>query len=106
MNIKSKMPSLGQAVPQAPVVIGADSGSNAAPVAQVERSVYCSHGIHNGHFPVAGLTVADARRTLSHLLNIDPQAVAVIGGQIVDENMIIGADTAMLSFVKPSSVKG
>jgi hypothetical protein len=107
MNFKLKLPSILQETPQTPVVAGGETTSAAPPVATVERSVYCSHGIHNGHFPVAGLTVAEARRTLSHLLNIDPEAVAVIAGLIVaDENQIISVDTAMLSFVKKSSVKG
>lgn len=107
MLSKLKSPFIHQAAPQTPVVAGGETTPAAPPVATVERSVYCSHGIHNGHFPVAGLTVAEARRTLSHLLNIDPEAVAVIAGQIItDENQIISGDTAMLSFVKKSSVKG
>jgi hypothetical protein len=107
MNFKLKVPSILQEAPQTPVVAGGETTPAAPAVATVERSVYCSHGIHNGHFPVAGLTVAEARRTLNHLLNIDPDAVAVIAGQIIaDENQIISVDTAMLSFVKKSSVKG
>ena len=39
-------------------------------------------------------------------MNIDPQAVAVIDGQIVDEDTVIRDDVSMLSFVKPSAVKG
>jgi hypothetical protein len=72
----------------------------------IERAVLVQHGIHSGHFPVAGLTVAEARQTLRGLLNIDPQAVAVISGRIVPEDTIIRSDTGMLSFVKPSAVKG
>ncbi|HEV3255657.1 MAG TPA: hypothetical protein VG013_02130 [Gemmataceae bacterium] len=76
------------------------------PAAAVERSVLVHHGIHSGHFPVAGLRVRDARATLTPLLNIDPQAVAVINGRIVSEDQIIAEDVALLSFVKPSAVKG
>jgi hypothetical protein len=72
----------------------------------VERSVIVQHGIHRGHFPVAGLRVRDARHTLTNLMNIDSQAMAVIDGRIVDEDTVIGEDVSMLSFVKPSAVKG
>ena len=72
----------------------------------VERSVYCRHGLHDGHFPVAGLSVREARRTLTQLLNIDPQAVAVINGEIVDDDYVIGEQVTSLNFVKRSSVRG
>ncbi len=72
----------------------------------VERAVLVHHGIHSGHFPIAGLTVGDARQTLRGLLNIDPEAVAVINGEVVDEEDVIAPNTTMLSFVKPSAVKG
>lgn len=72
----------------------------------VERSVVVQHGIHRGHFPVAGLRIRDARQTLTSLMNIDPQAVAVIDGQVVDEETVISDAVSMLSFVKPSAVKG
>jgi len=40
-------------------------------VGLAERSVFCQHSIHDGHFPVMGLTVGEARRTLEPLLNIE-----------------------------------
>jgi hypothetical protein len=76
------------------------------PAARPEGSVFCQHSIHDGHFPVAGLTVGEARSTLAPLLNIDPEAVAVIDGHVVDEDRVIGEDVRALAFVKPSSVKG
>lgn len=85
---------------------GGDAPENASPAPAVERSVIVQHGIHRGHFPVGGLRVREARQTLTHLMNIDPQAAAVIDGQIVDEETVIREDIAMLSFVKPSAVKG
>ena len=45
-------------------------------------------------------------RVLSPLINIDPAAVAVINGQIVDDDTVLDAEQGMLSFVKPSSLKG
>jgi hypothetical protein len=83
-----------------------DTVVDTGPRTSVERSVMVQHGIHSGHFPVVGLTIAEARQTLRGLLNIDPQAAAVIGGRIVDETTVIRGDTQMLSFVKPSAVKG
>jgi hypothetical protein len=71
-----------------------------------ERVVFCQCSIHDGHFPVAGMTVDEARRALAPLLHIEPDAVAVINGQIVEEDTVIGDDVSMLNFVKPSSVKG
>lgn len=106
MNFKLKLPSLRQPAPDVPIVPVDEPDATASPVGAVERSVYCTHGIHTGHFPVAGLTVGEARRTLGKLLNIDPEAAAVIAGQVVDEDHVIGADTAMLTFVKKSSIKG
>lgn len=79
--------------------------TNVAP-AIAERSVAVQHGIHRGQFPVAGLRVHEARETLISLMNIDPEAVAVIDGEVVDEDTVIHADVTMLSFVKPSAVKG
>src|SRR5439155_26477026 len=71
-----------------------------------ERAVLVSHGIHRGHFPITGMRVSEARRTLARLLNLDPAAVAVINGQVVAEDTTIGEDVSLLSFVKPSAVKG
>jgi hypothetical protein len=95
------------AQPQAQTVPAGDAETVVdVPPAVVERSVLVQHGIHSGHFPVSGLRVRDARQTLTQLLNIDPQAVAVIGGRIVPEDTVIGEDVSLLSFVKPSAVKG
>jgi hypothetical protein len=68
--------------------------------------VYCRHGIHAGWFPIAGMPLGDARVILNQLLNIDPEAVAVINGQIVADDHIIGEDVELLNFVKKSSIKG
>lgn len=85
---------------------GADTPESNTTPTTAERSVAVQHGIHRGQFPVAGLRIRDARQTLSNLMNIDPQAVAVIDGRIVDEDTVIRDDVSMLSFVKPSAVKG
>jgi hypothetical protein len=54
------------------------------------------------------MTVAQVRNMLSTLVNLDPRAVAVIAGEIVedeDERRVLAEDH-MLSFVRRSSVKG
>ena len=88
--------------PQSPELGGEDSHSDGCP----QGSVYCRHGIHSGRFPIAGMRVGDARRVLNQLLNIDPEAVAVAGGQILEDDHIIGPDIEALNFVKKSSIKG
>ena len=66
------------------------------------------HGIHSGNYRVAGLTVGQARRMFGRPMNISPDAVAVIAGEIVeDEDARVLQDTDhMLSFVQRSSIKG
>mgnify|MGYP001765288305 CR=1 FL=1 len=50
------------------------------------------------------MSVRDARQVLSKLLNIDPNAVAVVNGRTVDDDATINQDVTMLSFVKPASI--
>ncbi len=71
-------------------------------------SVLVQHGIHFKSYPVAGMTVAQVRSTLSAQLHIDPESVAVIGGVIVaDENArIVTGKDHLLTFTKRSSVRG
>lgn len=71
-----------------------------------QGSVFCRHGIHSGWFPIVGMRLGDARPILNQLLNIDPEAVAVINGQIIGDDHIIGEDVELLNFVKKSSIKG
>ena len=70
------------------------------------RNVLVSHGIHRGRFPVGGMLISEARQILQKLINIDPSAVPVINGRPVTEDQTIGEHVTMLSFVKPSSIKG
>lgn len=93
-----------------PSVKPADYGEPAAAPEEVletvSQNITCSYGIHRGNFPVAGLKVKDARAVLKKLMKIDDKAAAVINGQVVDENTVISTETTLLSFVKPSAVKG
>lgn len=72
------------------------------------HSVLVQHGIHAGAYPVVGMTVAQARATLSPLMNIDPAAIAILDGYpVADEqsHMITTADE-LLAFVKSAAAKG
>jgi hypothetical protein len=109
MNLRTQTRPPRNIEPELRPPAGTASGQPTEPDCQperLERSVLVSHGIHRGHFPVAGLHIRDARQTLARLLNIDPASVPVINGRVVDEDTIIGEDIAMLSFVKPSALRG
>ena len=86
--------------------------SPAAPACEAvslkEKMVTVTHGIHHKDFPVSGMTVAQIRRTLFSILNIDPGSVAVIDGHVIkdeDSRIVIGKDH-LVSFVKESSIRG
>lgn len=93
-----------------PKVKPADHGDDvAAPETVAETksaNITCSYGIHRGNFPVAGMKVKDARAVLKKLIKVDDKAAAVINGQVVGEDDVISSETTLLSFVKPSAVKG
>jgi hypothetical protein len=105
MQLKQKRHAETALVPPTPIAAGG-ADAEPEPSGAAQRSVFCQCSIHDGHFPVAGMTVGEARRVLAPLLHIEPEAVAVINGQIVEGDVVIGDDVAMLNFVKPSSVKG
>jgi len=93
----------------APIGGGApDADSAANPQVSDGQGLLVHHGIHSGTFRVGGLTVTQARRLFERQMNISPDAVAVIAGEIVeneDERVLQDTDN-MLSFVQRSSVKG
>src|SRR5215210_923760 len=108
MNLQTQNRSPRNQEPQARSTLldGAGTTADTPPVALPPNGVMVHHGIHRGRFPVAGLSVGEARAALSRLLNLDPASVAVINGRVVGEDETIGADVALVSFVKPSAVKG
>lgn len=102
-----KFETLRQKLTPTPKPQTEDAGGEETPADRCpEGSVFCRHGIHSGRFPISGMRVADARRVLNQLLNIDPEAVAVSNGQILPDDHIIGPDVESLNFVKKSSIKG
>jgi hypothetical protein len=52
------------------------------------------------------MTVREARQALERLINIDAGAIAVINGAPAAEDLQIASNITVLSFVKPSAVKG
>lgn len=77
-----------------------------AATATLSKNITCSYGIHRGNFPIAGMKGKDARVVLKKLIKCDDAAVMVINGEVFDENNIISESVTMVSFVKPSAVKG
>ena len=105
MNLPLLFRSRPQAAPPAPAPLASEPPSPPA-TQQASPGVYCRHGIHDGHFPLQGITVGEARRMLGPLLNLDPKAVAVINGKIVGDDQTIGTEVAAINFMKESMVKG
>jgi hypothetical protein len=85
-----------------------EQGSGEEPVTGCNSAanVNVSCGIHEGRYPIGGMRIRDARSVLAKLMNVPDDAVAVINGSAVDEDEIINDEVSMLSFVKPSSLKG
>ncbi len=104
MALKLKSPEQLELPP--PAAPTAEHSDGPAPIVSDARNTEVRYGIRGGVFPVRGMQVGDARRVLRQVMNIDPSAVAVIGGRPVEDHEVIGADVTMLSFVKPSALKG
>jgi len=81
------------------------AGPEAAPPAD---TILVQHGIHTVDYPGGGLTVREVRERLAPVINIDPESVAVVGGNpVVDESEhVLSSSDQILSFVKKSAVKG
>ena len=105
MNLKFK-PLIREPQYREPVTLGTAGDGPASPASDTSRNVTVSYGIHRGTYPIGGMRIRDARLVLRRLINIDDSAVAVINAAPVDEEQTIGAAVTMLSFVKPSAMKG
>jgi hypothetical protein len=71
-----------------------------------DSNVLVSYGTHHTPFPIRGLTVGQARESLTRLMNIDETAVAVVNGAPVEDDTMIDQRVTLLSFVKPASIRG
>jgi hypothetical protein len=63
------------------------------------------HGVYAHSMPLGGMRVRDARAELEERMNIDPDAVALIDGQEVDEETVL-AEGQTLNFIKHAGEKG
>lgn len=78
----------------------------AAPtLSTTEQDVEVIHGVYAQTFPLGGMSVRRARSELADRMNIDPEAVAVVNGDEVDEDTIL-TEGQVLNFVKHSGEKG
>lgn len=97
-------PRQAQPVQGAPV----DSEEAMRGLAQALGRVTVAYGPYEGEFDLAGKTVAYARENLTHVYNIDPQAMPVINGQPVqgqevDRSLVVGE---RLEFMQDAGEKG
>jgi hypothetical protein len=63
------------------------------------------HGVYAHSLPLAGRTIAEARKELEDRMNIAPEAVAVVDGTEVDEEEIL-RENQVLNFMSPAGEKG
>ncbi len=63
------------------------------------------HGVHSHTMPLAGMSVDQVRAELSDRMHIDPEAVAVVNGEPVNEDFVLG-EGQVLTFVKAAGEKG
>ncbi|MFQ5654497.1 MAG: hypothetical protein ACE5GW_07180, partial [Planctomycetota bacterium] len=92
-----------------PTTPASPEGAGDTAVAQVPRGIKAQNSIAEGRYPLAGLSVAQARRVLDTTLGgIDPEAVAVIAGEVVEDEdaYIIRESVELVNFVKRASAKG
>ncbi len=82
----------------------ATQGDSGTP--STDANVLVSYGTHHSPFPIRGLSIREARESLSRLMNIDETAVAVINGAAVEDDTIVDEQVTLLSFVKPASIRG
>jgi hypothetical protein len=72
---------------------------------QLNCSITATSGASSNSFQMAGQTVNHARKLLSPVLNIDPDAAALVNGKEVNGNHILERNDH-LEFVKKAGEKG
>ncbi len=70
-----------------------------------EGHVEVIHGVYAHSLPLSGMTVAQARTELADRMNIDPESLAVVDGNEVGDDAILG-EGQVLNFVKHAGEKG
>lgn len=82
-----------------------DTFESGGGVALQEGQVHVIHGVYAHELPLVGMTVGQARNELAERMNIDPDAIAIVDGNEVDEETVLG-EAQVLNFVKHSGEKG
>ena len=75
------------------------------PFSDSQGRVEVIHGVYSHTMPLAGMSVDQVRVELADRMHIDPEAVAVVNGEPVNEDFILG-EGQVLTFVKPAGEKG
>ena len=68
--------------------------------------VQVATGLYSERLPVAGMTVAAVRESFADRLDIDPQALAVLDGEAVNDESTTVRAGQQLAFVRFSGEKG
>jgi hypothetical protein len=87
---------------------GADSFSDdfgSGTAVATEGQVEVIHGVYAHSLPLSGMTVGQVRMELTDRMNIDPESLAVVDGNEVGDDTVIG-EGQVLNFVKHSGEKG
>ncbi len=75
------------------------------PLSASQGSVEVIHGVYSHTMPLVGMSIDQVRGELSDRMHIDPEAVAVVDGEPVSEELVL-AEGQVLTFVKPAGEKG
>lgn len=70
-----------------------------------DPTINVTSGTYNKHLPVVGKTIADVAKQYADQLDLHPESVAVVNGDVQKPGYTI-ADTDTLIFVRPSGQKG
>lgn len=87
---------------------GADSFSDdfaGGTAVATEGHVEVIHGVYAHTLPLSGMTVGQARSELGPRMNIDPDSIAVVDGNEVGDDTVLG-EGQVLNFVKHAGEKG
>jgi hypothetical protein len=82
-----------------------DRIENALGESMQEGDVFVISGANSQPFPVASSTVREVRRMLQHIMNIGPNATALVNGTPVTPDHILRQDDT-LEFTKEGGEKG
>ena len=82
-----------------------DAFSSGGGVAVGEGQVHVIHGVYSHELPLVGMTVGQARSELAERMNIDPESMATVDGDEVDEDTVL-VEGQVLNFLTRAGEKG